>query len=143
MEKKPERFAQLTLLKASEQHYPTSPEEARLETFRNLYADRDYVIEFDCPEYTSLCPVTGQPDFGHLTVRYIPDQLCIESKSLKLFLYSFRNSNTFHEESVNTVLDAVVQCCRPRRAMVIGRFRPRGGIAINVKAVYGGEIDGF
>ena len=96
---------------------------------------------FDCPEYTSLCPVTGQPDFGHIILRYVPDKLCIESKSLKLYLYSFRNTNTFHEESVNTILDAVVKTCAPRKAEVIGRFRPRGGIAINVKATYGGAIE--
>ena len=141
VDKSKERFAGLTLLKSSERNYPTRPEEARLETFQNLYADRDYIIEFDCPEYTSLCPVTGQPDFGHITVRYVPDKTCIESKSLKLYLYSFRNSNTFHEESVNTILNAVVAACAPRRAEVIVRFRPRGGIAINVIARYGGKID--
>lgn len=136
-----ERFNTLTLLSASERNYPTSPEEARLEIFTNLYADRDYLIEFDCPEYTSLCPVTGQPDFGHIIIRYVPDDKCIESKSLKLYLYSFRNSSTFHEESVNTILDAIVKACSPRRAEVIGRFRPRGGISINVKASYGDRID--
>ncbi|MGE4565104.1 MAG: preQ(1) synthase [Victivallaceae bacterium] len=141
LEKQRERFAELTLLKRSEQNYPDTPGEALLETFENLYADRDYIIEFDCPEYTSLCPVTGQPDFGHITVRYIPDRRCVESKSLKLFLYSFRNANTFHEESVNTILDAVVKACAPRRAEVTGKFRPRGGIAINVVARYGGKID--
>ena len=99
------------------------------------------MIEFDCPEYTSLCPVTGQPDFGHLTVRYVPDKLCIESKSLKLYLYSFRNANIFHEEAVNHLLNAVVEVAKPRKAEVIGRFRPRGGIAINVKATMGGKID--
>lgn len=137
------RFEGLTLLSASERRYPRSPGEARLECFSNLYSDRDYVIEFDCPEYTSLCPVTGQPDFGHLILRYIPDKLCIESKSLKLYLYSFRNANIFHEEAVNSLLNAVVAVCSPRRAEVIGRFRPRGGIAINVKANYGGPIEGF
>jgi len=140
-ENKKERFRGLTLLSASERNYPASPAEAKLEAFDNLYADRDYVVEFDCPEYTSLCPVTGQPDFGHIVVRYVPDKRCIESKSLKLYLYSFRNTNTFHEESVNTILDAVVKCCSPRRAEVVGRFRPRGGIAINVKATYGDKID--
>lgn len=135
-----ERFSDLTLLSASERNYPTRPDEARLEAFKNLYSDRDYIIEFDCPEYTSLCPVTGQPDFGHIIVRYVPDQFCIESKSLKLYLYSFRNTNTFHEESVNTILDAIVKTCSPRRAEVVGRFRPRGGIAINVKATYGDPI---
>ena len=133
-EKNRERFRDLTLLSASERNYPNSPDAARLEAFENVYADRDYVIEF-------LCPVTGQPDFGHIIVRYVPDKKCIESKSLKLYLYSFRNTNTFHEESVNTILDAVVKTCSPRRAEVIGRFRPRGGIAINVKATYGDKID--
>ena len=137
MQKDQERFAELTLLKASERHYPASPEEAKLESFRNRYADRDYIVEFDCPEYTSLCPVTGQPDYGHLTIRYIPDKRCIESKSLKLYLYAFRNHPTFHEEAVNTVLDAIVAACSPRAAEVVGCFRPRGGIAINVTARYG------
>ncbi len=136
-----ERFSSLTLLKASERKYPGKPGEAHLESFENLYADRDYVIEFDCPEFTSLCPVTGQPDFGHIRVRYVPDKRCIESKSLKLYLFSFRNHNTFHEEAVNTILDAVVKECRPRRAEVIGEFRPRGGISINVKAVFGGGVE--
>ena len=140
-EKNREGFRDLTVLSASERNYPNSPGGARLEAFENVYADRVYVIEFDCPEYTSLCPVTGQPDFGHIIVRYVPDKKCIESKSLKLYLYSFRNTNTFHEESVNTILDAVVKTCSPRRAEVIGRFRPRGGIAINVKATYGDKID--
>ncbi len=135
------RFEKLTLLSASERRYPRHPSEAKLESFDNLYSNRDYVIEFDCPEFTSLCPVTGQPDFGHIVVRYVPDKLCIESKSLKLYLYSFRNCNTFHEEAVNTILDAVVAACAPRRAEVIGRFRPRGGIAINVKATSGGAVE--
>ena len=134
------RFGDLTLLKASERNYPTSPADAKLEAFCNVYSDRDYVIEFDCPEYTSLCPVTSQPDFGHIIIRYVPDKYCIESKSLKLYLYSFRNTNTFHEESVNTILDAIVKTCSPRRAEVVGKFRPRGGIAINVKATYGDPI---
>ena len=120
------RFDKLTLLSASEKRYPKHPGEAKLECFDNLYSDRDYVIEFDCPEYTSLCPVTGQPDFGHIIIRYVADKKCIESKSLKLFLYSFRNSNTFHEEAVNHILDAIVEACAPRKAEVVGRFRPRG-----------------
>ena len=141
MSNKAERFNKLTLLKSGYTNYPTAPGETQLETFDNLYSDRDYVIEFDCPEYTSLCPVTGQPDFGHIIVRYIPDKLCIESKSLKLFLFSFRNCNTFHEEAANHILDALVKACAPRKAEVIGKFRPRGGIAINVKATYGGSIN--
>ena len=135
------RFSGLSLLKASKTQYPDSPDKAGMETFKNLYHDRDYVIVFDCPEFTSLCPVTGQPDFGAITIRYIPDKTCIESKSLKLYLYSFRNHNTFHEEAVNTILDELVNRCSPRKAEVIGSFRPRGGIAIQVKACYGGKID--
>ena len=140
MDKK-KRFSDLTLLNSSENKYPDSPEKAKLEAFDNIYHDRNYVITFDCPEYTSLCPVTNQPDFGHIVIRYIPDQKCIESKSLKLFLFSFRNHNTFHEESVNSILDALVEACAPRKAEVTGKFRARGGIAINVKATYGGRID--
>ena len=136
-----ERFKDLTLLKRSENNYPTSPDQAKLETFDNKFPNRDYVITFDCPEYTSLCPVTNQPDFGHIIIRYIADKKCVESKSLKLYLYSFRNANTFHEESVNTILDAIVAVAKPRKAEVVGLFRPRGGIAINVKATYGGKID--
>ncbi len=141
MENNQERFKDLTLLKRSENNYPTSPDQAKLETFDNKFPNRDYVITFDCPEYTSLCPVTNQPDFGHIIIRYIADKKCVESKSLKLYLYSFRNANTFHEESVNTILDAIVKVAQPRKAEVVGLFRPRGGIAINVKATYGGKID--
>ncbi len=138
---KEERFADLTLLKRSENNYPSVPDEARLEVFKNLYSDRNYEITFDCPEFTSLCPVTSQPDFGHIIVNYIPDQLCVESKSLKLYLFSHRNSNTFHEEAVNSILNALVNACKPRWAEVIGNFRPRGGIAINVKASTGIKPD--
>ena len=141
MENNKDRFKDLTLLKRSENNYPTSPDQAKLETFDNKFPNRDYVITFDCPEYTSLCPVTNQPDFGHIIIRYIADKKCVESKSLKLYLYSFRNANTFHEESVNTILDALVAVAKPRKAEVVGLFRPRGGIAINVKATYGGKID--
>ena len=131
------RFEKLTLLAASEKRYPQHPGEAELECFDNLYRDRDYVVEFDCPEYTSLCPVTGQPDFGHLTLRYIPDKLCIESKSLKLYLYSFRNHHTFHEEAVNRILTDLAKACKPRWMEVNGEFRPRGGIALTITATEG------
>jgi 7-cyano-7-deazaguanine reductase len=134
-------YSGLTLLKKNHKDYPDSPENAKLETFRNAYPNRDYIITFDCPEYTSLCPVTGQPDFGHIIIRYIPDKRCVESKSLKLYLFSFRSTNTFHEESVNRILKDFVEACSPRKAEVVGLFRPRGGIAINVKATFGGKID--
>ena len=131
----------LTLLGKSRTEYPDTPEKAVIETFDNKYPERDYIITFDCPEFTSLCPVTGQPDFGHIIIRYIPDKRCVESKSLKLYLFSFRSTNTFHEESVNRILKDIVEVCAPRKAEVVGLFRPRGGIAINVKATYGGKID--
>ena len=139
--KSSDRLKGLTLLSANEKRYPASPEEAKLETFENLYPENDYIITFDCPEYTSLCPVTGQPDFGHIIIRYIADKRCVESKSLKLYLFSFRNTNTCHEESVNRILTDFVAACSPRKCEVVGLFRPRGGIAINVKATFGGKID--
>jgi len=128
------RFAKLTLLRRSETRFPDSPDKARLEVFENAYPDRDYEIEFDCPEFTSLCPVTGQPDFGSIKIRYVPDRFRVESKSLKIFLFSFRSHNTFHEEAVNKILDAVVGACSPRRVEVVGMFKPRGGIALNITA---------
>ena len=127
------RFSKLTLLKSSRTSFPDRPEKASLEVFENLYSERNYEINFECPEFTSLCPVTGQPDFGEISIRYIPDRLCVESKSLKLFLFSFRNFNTFHEEAVNTITDKISEACSPRWLEVSGRFHPRGGIAINVK----------
>jgi 7-cyano-7-deazaguanine reductase len=134
----PDEYEDLTILRAGEGTYPGSPDEARLETFENRYAQRDYWITFDCPEFTSLCPVTNQPDFGHIVLRYVPDARCIESKSLKLYLFSFRNHHTFHEEAVNRILDDIVKACAPRRATVEGVFNPRGGISITVKAEHPG-----
>ena len=131
-----ERIKGLKLLTPKGIQYPSSPEEAKLEVFTNAFPGRDYWIEFDCPEFTSLCPVTGQPDFGRITIRYIPDKKCIESKSLKLYLFSFRNYGSFAEDIVNKILDRVVEACRPRKARVIGEFVPRGGITIKVEASY-------
>lgn len=127
------RFSKLTLLNSSKTSFPDSPDKAVLEVFENLYSERDYEITFDCPEFTSLCPVTGQPDFGEIKIRYIPDSLCVESKSLKLLLFSFRNFNTFHEEAVNIITDKINEICAPRWLEVTGNFRPRGGIALNIK----------
>jgi 7-cyano-7-deazaguanine reductase len=127
-----DRAANLTLLQRSDTSYPSSPEDARLEIFDNDYADRDYWITFDCPEFTSLCPVTNQPDFGTIQIRYIADKTCIESKSLKLYLFSFRNHNTFHEEAVNRIMDDIIAACDPREIIVEGKFNPRGGISISV-----------
>ena len=131
-----DQFAGLSLLRGGEREYPESPGNARLETFPNRYADRDYWITFECPEFTSRCPVTNQPDFGRIEIRYVPDQCCIESKSLKLYLFSYRNHGTFHEEAVNRILDDVVRTCDPREIVVTGDFNPRGGIAIRVEAAH-------
>jgi 7-cyano-7-deazaguanine reductase len=131
-----EKYNELTILRASETSYPESSAEARLESFENQSSHRDYWITFDCPEFTSRCPITNQPDFGKITIRYIPDKKCIESKSLKLYLFSFRNYNTFHEAVVNKILDDFVAACQPRRVIVSGDFNPRGGISIKVEAEY-------
>lgn len=124
----------ITILSRGETKYPQSPEEASLESFENSHPDRDYWVELDCPEFTSICPITGQPDFGHITVRYVPDKLCVESKSLKLYLFSFRNHGAFHEEVVNRILDDIVASISPRRIVVEGDFNPRGGISIHIHA---------
>lgn len=126
----------LTLLGKGKTKYPDLPDQAALEAFENIYQDRDYWVAFDCPEFTALCPITGQPDFGRIVIRYIPDKLCLESKSLKLYLFSFRNHGTFHEEAVNRIRDDVVRAVKPRKAFVQGVFKPRGGISITVEAEY-------
>ena len=126
----------LTLLGAGATHYPASPDKARLESFKNTHPSRDYWITLDCPEFTSVCPITGQPDFGRIAIRYIPDKLCIESKALKLYLFSFRNTGAFHEEVVNRILDDLVTAIHPRKLIVHGEFRPRGGISITVEATH-------
>ena len=130
--------AGLSLLRRSRQRYPDNPDEAKLESFPNPYPQRDYWIHFDCPEFTVLCPITGQPDFALITIDYVPDNLCLESKALKFYLYSYRNTGAFHEESVNRILDDIVKACHPRRLKVIGKFNPRGGIAIMVSAEFPG-----
>jgi 7-cyano-7-deazaguanine reductase len=108
-----------------------------LETFTNKHPGRDYWVTFDCPEFTSLCPMTGQPDFATITIRYIPDQQMVESKSLKLYLFSFRNQGDFHEDCVNMILNDLVKLMAPRYLEVLGTFNPRGGIAIIPFANYG------
>ncbi len=136
MTEKQDDRSELTLLGQRVTEYPDSPEKAQLEAFENSHPKRDYWVEFDCPEFTALCPMTGQPDFGHITIRYIPDVWCVESKSLKLYLFSFRNHGTFHEEVVNRILDDLIKTVQPRRATVKGVFNPRGGIAITAEASY-------
>jgi 7-cyano-7-deazaguanine reductase len=113
-----------------------APSRDQLETFPNPFPDRDYSIETICPEFTSLCPKTGQPDFGTLTITYVPDQLCYELKSLKIYLQQFRNHGAFYEHVTNAILDDLVAVTRPRWMKIIGAFTPRGGIRTNVTVEY-------
>jgi len=126
----------LTRLHENDKNYPTVPSGDILEVFENKYPQRDYLITFDCPEFTSVCPVTGQPDFGKIVIEYCPDQYCIESKSLKLYLGAYRNEGSFAEQIVNRVLEDCVDACQPRSMIVTGHFTARGGIAIKVEAGY-------
>jgi len=130
----------LKLLGANIKGFPKSPNKARLETFSNSYTRRDYQIRLECPEFTSLCPKTYQPDFGKIIIEYIPDKKCIETKSLKLYLFSFRNAGMFVEDVVNDILDRIVKASKPRKATVRGEFNPRGGIAISIEANYKKKI---
>lgn len=107
-----------------------------LETFENQYPHREYLIETVCPEFTSVCPKTGQPDFGTLTLTYIPDKLCIELKSLKLYLQQFRNYGVFYEHITNRILDDLVEVCQPRWMQLEAAFTPRGGIRTTITAEY-------
>ena len=108
----------------------------QLETFPNQYPGRDYTIEIVCPEFTSLCPKTGQPDFGTITFTYVPAATCVELKSLKLYLQRYRNEGAFYETVVNRLLDDFVRACQPRRCTVVGAFSPRGGITTNVTCTF-------
>ena len=117
----------------------TTKPSKQLDTFPNPASDRDYEISFDCPEFTCLCPLTGQPDFARFTIRYVPDQLCVELKSLKLYLWSYRNEGAFHEAVTNKILDDVVKATRPRRVQVDGDWFIRGGIATKVTVTYEGK----
>ena len=110
-----------------------------LETFENPYPGRDYVIETVCPEFTSMCPKTGQPDFGTLTISYIAEATCYELKSLKLYLQQFRNHGAFYEAVTNRILDDLVAATSPRWMAIVGEFTPRGGISTTVTAEYDGS----
>ena len=114
----------------------TSKPNKILETFPNPFADRDYHIHMEIPEFTCLCPKTGQPDFATLILDYIPDKKCVELKSLKLYIWSFRNEGVFHEAVTNTILDELVTTLKPRYARLIAKFFVRGGIFTNVTVDY-------
>jgi 7-cyano-7-deazaguanine reductase len=130
--KKPSK---LTLLGRSEARLPASPNEATLETFPNP-ARRAYRIRFETADFTSLCPITGQMDFAQVTIEYVPNKLCVETKSLKFYLASFRNERAFNEAVANRILDDFVTACAPREAVVTAEFSPRGGIGLTVRAEF-------
>jgi 7-cyano-7-deazaguanine reductase len=115
---------------------PQTPTADQLETFLNPNPGRDYTIDIVCPEFTSLCPKTGQPDFGTITFSYTPGQRCVELKSLKVYLQGYRNQGIFYETAVNQLLDDFVKACQPVRCKVVGAFTPRGGITTTVTCAY-------
>ena len=110
-----------------------------IETFPNPFPGRDYNIDMECPEFTCLCPKTGQPDFGILDISYIPDKLCIELKSLKIYLTSYRNEGGFHEKVVNIILDDLVSACKPKKMKIVADFNVRGGIHTTVTVEHFGK----
>ena len=108
-----------------------------LETFPNKHPDNDYFVKFNCPEFTSLCPITGQPDFATIYISYMPDRIMVESKSLKLYLFGFRNHGDFHEDCMNIIMKDLIKLMDPRYIEVWGKFTPRGGISIDPYCNYG------
>ena len=117
--------------------YPTNYDPSLLETFENKYPDVEYFVKFNCPEFTSLCPITGQPDFATIYISYIPQLKMVESKSLKLYLFSFRNHGGFHEDCINVIVKDLIALMDPRYLEVWGKFTPRGGISIDPYVNYG------
>lgn len=139
MSRQAEEMPGVTLLGQNGTKYPTQYAPEVLETFVNKHPENEYLVTFTCPEFTSLCPKTGQPDFARLIINYIPREKMVESKSLKLYLFSFRNHGDFHEDCVNIIMKDLVKLMNPRYLEVIGRFTPRGGISIIPFANYGDE----
>lgn len=127
----------LTLLGSQKTSYPTDYEPKLLETFINKHQDNDYFVKFNCPEFTSLCPITGQPDYAAIYISYIPAEKMVESKSLKLYLFSFRNHGAFHEDCVNIIMKDLIALMEPKYIEVWGKFLPRGGISIDPYCNYG------
>lgn len=127
----------ITLLGNQKTKYPDDYAPQMLETFINKHQYNDYFVKFNCPEFTSLCPITGQPDFATIYISYIPDVRMVESKSLKLYLYSFRNHGDFHEDCVNIIMKDLIKLMDPKYIEVWGKFTPRGGISIDPYCNYG------
>jgi 7-cyano-7-deazaguanine reductase len=116
--------------------FPDAPSREIIETFDNLYPRREYLVRFECADFTSLCPITGQPDFARLFIEYVPHRRCIETKSLKFYLASYRHARAFNEEIANRILDDLAETCHPRRMTVRGEFASRGGITLTVEAAH-------
>jgi 7-cyano-7-deazaguanine reductase len=129
----------VSLLGNKQVQYPTTYSPDLLETFVNKHPDNEYVVTFHCPEFTTLCPMTGQPDFATIIISYIPRERMVESKSLKLYLFSFRNHGDFHEDCVNIIMKDLVRLMNPRYLEVTGVFSPRGGISIYPFANWGDD----
>ena len=127
----------LTLLGNQETRYTFDYNPEVLEVFDNKHLDNDYWVKFNCPEFTSLCPITGQPDFATIYISYIPDKKMVESKSLKLYLFSFRNHGDFHEDCINNIMKDLIRVMDPKYIEVWGKFTPRGGISIDPYCNYG------
>ena len=130
MSRNVEELSDITLLGASVNEYPADYCPDILQTFVNKHPGKEYVVSFNCPEFTSLCPITGQPDFARIVISYMPRQRMVESKSLKLYLFSFRNHGDFHEDCINVIADDLFRLMDPLYLEVTGFFTPRGGIAI-------------
>ena len=129
--RKKEEMQDVTLLGNQKTKYPMDYAPELLEVFENKHPDRDYFVKFNCPEFTSLCPITGQPDFATITISYVPDHRMVESKSLKLYLFSFRNHGDFHDDCVNIIMEDLIRLMDPRYIEVWCKFTPRGGISID------------
>ena len=130
MARKPEELEGVTLLGNQNTHYEDDYSPNVLETFENKHKDNDYVVSFDAYEFTSKCPKTGQPDFAKVVISYIPNEVMVESKSLKLYLFSFRQHGDFHEDCMNIIMDDLYKLMEPKYIEVFGLFTPRGGISI-------------
>ena len=132
-----EEMQPITHLGAAKTNYPTDYAPELLEAFPNKHPENDYFVKFNCPEFTSLCPMTGQPDFAIIYISYVPDKTLVESKSLKLYLFSFRNHGDFHEDCVNIIMKDLIKKLDPKYIEVWGKFTPRGGISIDPYCNYG------
>ncbi len=128
---------EITLLGSQKTEYKSDYAPEVLETFPNKHPENDYFVKFNCPEFTSLCPITGQPDFATIYISYVPNKVMVESKSLKLYLFSFRNHGDFHEDCVNIIMKDLIKLMDPKYIEVWGKFLPRGGISIDPYCNYG------